>query len=1656
MTVLCRAEAPHSSDPLGFLVCYLISNCVIGAGIPPTDEDKSLVQFFDVMIGDKKDVELDDHLLIVESRSYTAEVLLDCYGRCRGKGLARELLSFMVDLLKRQQSLAALTDSEAMAEASEKLLACLPPKYFEWSHKDMFIALLEITPPSLHSRLMSLAASIGCCVPFIYRRIQPNGNVAMRLLLDGCRKVLGAKSNPLVLSCGTTSTVNRGKTDLIGELFGLGASSQSRARGLSLNSSSPCHNLSVDLLFNASLASGASSVVLADAHGFSSESFGFTTVLGVLMSVAAATVIHVSKNDFTELGEANDDMKNYCDCFIKNNDRFGKATGSCLILVWRDYEDKDEKRFEAVTVWLESKKQDNVSLKLAKIANLSSLNQIRRQNSLKKLNNFLFETMTSHYKNILPTLCQTEEMVRRLDAVEKRNPLFRGSQKDTCLPLYTDHRKTLIKLESDVRRSLDANAPAVRRSGHGKLSDSLFPVLTLKAEHAQLEEKLLYLAATGDVNNEEVSVQLSDLEKLMKDKEEHMASKGTSSFVKDFASLVLKGDLEAIAVVQQTLEKWKMSECSQLLNEQRRLRGRLDKRSVELRLAGEEENSDDDVKAIRDELAEIKETIDAFNVSIDDVWAELICLAGIEQGRHRTVQRLEQECHLSRERLAQTYRDWIMQGNPMQLLRGSPLYMASEFISSVLHLFQEDSDRRVFVISVIGMQSSAKSTLLNYLFGCEFETRAGRCTRGLYASYKRTNELDLLILDSEGLMGIEGAGRDFDNKMTLMVMACSHAVIINHKGDLARQLQELLEVAVFAMNRMEVIKVRPDVLFVLRDQLDRGSSGAASLQGQLIEMQTNIGKMAKKLKLDVNRYLNLHAGSLTLLPVAFASEQRNGKDVILPSSLFSNECAVLRKNILDLYGKKLKQLSVKEFSSLPQWSVHARSVWTTIRQFGVNLLYFENMQQIEERAEAESVFARVVATHIEAPRGYIDECGKQLQAYFKKAVAITSDLKAASATFVTDLKGREKLFEEKFEELKAASDVFTTELEARKKIIEEKAQSSLFSALKGKQHVCDQYLHRLTSRINEITHRYKQAWKRREMEVKEEEIEALLVQRIDRAQSMNGGMSRREFDAEFSQAWQHVDEMKEDSCGNSRNDICREVLSAISDHRLKNINEFVYKFLMPIHELPLLPLATSQTADCFEGFLCNKTARSGNPLERGDEDHRKRKAAAWLKEKVCAFFNECRAEEREDFRLELVRGFLEKEIARTSDFIQRLDEQLEENFGMTTEMPQFVNIMFNCLVFETVSMFSQSQTEEIKVDGRRKMMRQRGLTLLSRYREDMHTAKEMIRDVLGGLIDFCKTIVINIVTNVESDIRKILPNWSAAVSAAFKESFIEGNWRSVLTFCENALAFIRDRVDKTFRFLEEEARIQVLSVAQKNITNEVAFLTDTILDWGQANKDQSLETSHLIEFGSQRRRSSEETVDILGYVPSHLRVRDPGRFSVLFQSHIDERILRAPITHTFDDLFEKELSAVKEKFWEDLEGCSEQCPLCSAPCDHQDKAHLQHGIKHSCQIHFLPAFHGSRNPTTKEPIFLFCSTVKEQNMPVETSDAGPTRAARFLNTRNWDIIPAYTSHLLTLRRAWIKCRKPILQMKHVVDSTPKEWSRVFGGGNDELKAGDSK
>lgn len=133
------------------------------------------------------------------------------------------------------------------------------------------------------------------------------------------------------------------------------------------------------------------------------------------------------------------------------------------------------------------------------------------------------------------------------------------------------------------------------------------------------------------------------------------------------------------------------------------------------------------------------------------------------------------------------------------------------------------------IISVLGSQSSGKSTLLNCLFGTEFgvmrENSRSQTTKGIWLS--NTSHSDkMLVMDVEGTDGREhGENQDFERKSALFSLALSEVLIINmwehsiglYNGANMALLKTVFEVNLELFGHQELSKTL--LLFVIRDFL---------------------------------------------------------------------------------------------------------------------------------------------------------------------------------------------------------------------------------------------------------------------------------------------------------------------------------------------------------------------------------------------------------------------------------------------------------------------------------------------------------------------------------------------------------------------------------------------------------------------------------------------------------------------------------------------------------------------------------------------------------------------------------------------------------------------------------------------------------------------
>ncbi|KAK5602776.1 hypothetical protein CRENBAI_026681 [Crenichthys baileyi] len=197
--------------------------------------------------------------------------------------------------------------------------------------------------------------------------------------------------------------------------------------------------------------------------------------------------------------------------------------------------------------------------------------------------------------------------------------------------------------------------------------------------------------------------------------------------------------------------------------------------------------------------------------------------------------------------------DLLISGHPLELLDGDAGHVPLKWIFGVLDkVFMKLGDLKVFVLSVLGLQSSGKSTMLRTMFGLQFAVSAGRCTKGAFMQLVKVSEeirkdfkFDyLLVVDTEGLLSLELQGTNTthrDNKLATFVVGVGNLTVINIFGENPAELQSVLQIVVQAFMRMKKVRLSPSCVFVYQNVTDlaaaeKNMDGRRHLQEKLDQM----------------------------------------------------------------------------------------------------------------------------------------------------------------------------------------------------------------------------------------------------------------------------------------------------------------------------------------------------------------------------------------------------------------------------------------------------------------------------------------------------------------------------------------------------------------------------------------------------------------------------------------------------------------------------------------------------------------------------------------------------------------------------------------------------------------------------------------------------
>ncbi|XP_060592366.1 interferon-induced very large GTPase 1-like [Ruditapes philippinarum] len=285
----------------------------------------------------------------------------------------------------------------------------------------------------------------------------------------------------------------------------------------------------------------------------------------------------------------------------------------------------------------------------------------------------------------------------------------------------------------------------------------------------------------------------------------------------------------------------------------------------------------------------------------------------------------------------------VADGHQLELIDGESFYMPYKWIKAVINdVDQYIGAGKALALSVLGLQSSGKSTFLNTMFGCQFSTRTGRCTRGIHAQLipvdtaKLKNRLSdynfIFVIDTEGLRSPELSNirHEHDNELATAITGIGDITLVNIMGENTSEIRDILQVIVHALLRLKMtnkdLDIKKSCCFIHQNVTDTSASenmmtGLNKLIQTLDEMTEesaksenikNITTFNHVIEFDINSqvwYLkNLWQGNPPMARV---------------NTEYSERVMEIKSSIL----KKAFTIKDKSYKSLNDITEHAYNIW---------------------------------------------------------------------------------------------------------------------------------------------------------------------------------------------------------------------------------------------------------------------------------------------------------------------------------------------------------------------------------------------------------------------------------------------------------------------------------------------------------------------------------------------------------------------------------------------------------------------------------------------------------------------------------------------------------------------------------------------------------
>ena len=326
---------------------------------------------------------------------------------------------------------------------------------------------------------------------------------------------------------------------------------------------------------------------------------------------------------------------------------------------------------------------------------------------------------------------------------------------------------------------------------------------------------------------------------------------------------------------------------------------------------------------------------------------------------------LEKTLPYSPAYLPQFAAELLLRGHSYEVLDGEANHVPVRWVKRVIEALSSKvgRDKRLFVIGIIGVQSSGKSTLLNTMFGQNLAVSSARCTRGVLMQLIAVSAVGagfdyIVLLDTEGLANPQQDAevmRNHDNELATFVVGLSDLTIVNISMESTVEVRNILQITVLALIRMQLTFSKPKCIFVHQNVVDiMASLNLQETRESLVAFLNENTRSAAIYKHQTDKLTNFN-DVIEFDPNRdvwyFPGYQEGTQAMSWVSENYSKQAQKLRQYILESNcGER------QRFQTVGEWALKLENIWICVLKEDF-VFHYKNVKEINDHFELDSVLA---------------------------------------------------------------------------------------------------------------------------------------------------------------------------------------------------------------------------------------------------------------------------------------------------------------------------------------------------------------------------------------------------------------------------------------------------------------------------------------------------------------------------------------------------------------------------------------------------------------------------------------------------------------------------------------------------------------------------